>query len=109
MYFDPFGFVLEVSSFPLSHNNKSEADANCFLKYSSPPNQMMSSPNFSKLKVTAWRGDVFRMLPSSGRLMTLLIIQNYKKKKGDVTKQKNKNIIMTLLSHLCSPVVKKSD
>lgn len=87
MYFDPFGFVLEVSSFPLSHNNKSEADANCFLKYSSPPNQMMSSPNFSKLKVTAWRGDVFRMLPSSGRLMTLLIIQNYKKK-GDVTKQK---------------------
>lgn len=31
----------------------SEADANCFIKYCSPPNQMMSSPNLSQLKVTA--------------------------------------------------------
>lgn len=31
----------------------SEADANCFLAYCSPPNQMTSCPNFRKLKVTA--------------------------------------------------------
>lgn len=49
----------------------------CCFKYCLATNQMMSSPNFSKLKVTAWKwGDVFRMLPSSGHLMTLLIIQN---------------------------------
>lgn len=32
---------------------------------------MMSSPNFTKLKVTAGAEEMFRMLPSSGHLMTL--------------------------------------
>lgn len=62
---------------------------------------MMSSPNFSKLKVTAQReGDVFRMLPSSGHLMILLMIQVVKKKKKGAVMQKYIN--MTHVTHYFS-------
>lgn len=44
-----FGFVYKVS--PLAQSYKSEADAKCFFEYCTPPNQMKSSPNLSKLKV----------------------------------------------------------
>lgn len=60
---------------------------------------MMSSPNFSKLKVTAQRGrDVFRMLPSSGHSMTLLMILSGEKKR----RCHEKHIIMTHLTHYFS-------
>lgn len=50
-----------------------QAHANCVIKYCSPPNQMMSSPN---LKLTAWGArDRFQMLPSSGHTVTLFLIQ----------------------------------
>lgn len=65
---------------------------------------MMSSPNLSKLKVSAQRGrDVFRMLPSSGHLTTLFIFLNIKTRE---TSQFKKAIIQpVLLTHFFSLIL----